>query len=366
MKNLFKLNAIIFDKSTLVGQMDIDQVELKGFSRSFAELEWLLLALILLYTVAPGAYIENQWIIWKYSLGFAAFMLAFRYLNFYRKETRWKLTVEVWVMIAYITSVLWYTGKIDSPLLNLYLLVIITSGMTLGKLTTLMVLGLITTLYIFMGLPTLPRGALTLEHFSHMMTVFSPYLIIAYLTTMLSADLQFAKKMFKHLSETDEMTGLMNRRSFSDAILNEHNKSVRYNHTYSILMVDADGLKGINDKHGHEAGDKLITTLAKTIENCLRESDYLARYGGDEFVALLPETDKSQAEEAGERIRKAVENTSFDMGGNLIKATVCIGVSSYPEDADNADGALIKADRALYKCKREGGNQVCTTVDSDQ
>ncbi len=366
MKNLFKLNAKIFDKFTLVGQMDIDQVELRGFSRSFAELEWLLLVLILLYTVAAGASIENQWIILKYSLGFAAFVLAFRYLNFYRKETRWKLAIEVWVMIAYITSVLWYTGKIDSPLLNLYLLVIITSGMTLGKLTTLLVLGLITALYIFMGLPTLPRGTLTFEHFSHMMTVFSPYLIIAYLTTMLSADLQFAKKMFKHLSETDEMTGLMNRRSFSDVITSEHNKSVRYNHTYSILMIDADGLKGINDKHGHEAGDKLITTLAETIANCLRESDSLARYGGDEFVALLPETNKQEAEDAGERIRKAVENTSFDMEGKLVKATVSIGVSSYPVDAEDAEGTLIKADRALYKCKREGGNQVCTTVESDQ
>jgi len=362
MKNLFKLDKKIFDKFIFVGEMDIDQIELRGFSRSFAELEWLLLVLILLYTVAPGAYIENQWIILKYSLLFAAFVLAFRYLNFYQTETRWKLAIEVWVMIAYITSVLWYTGKVDSPLLNLYLLVIITSGITLGKLTTLLVLGLISALYIYMGLPTLSRGALTLEHFSHMMTVFSPYLIIAYLTTMLSADLQFAKKMFKHLSETDEMTGLMNRRSFSDVITSEHNKSVRYNRAYSILMVDADGLKIINDKHGHEAGDKLITTLAETIESCMRDTDSLARYGGDEFVVLLPETNNQQAKDAGERIRKAVENTSFDMKGNLIKATVSIGVSSYPEDADDAEGALINADRALYKSKRQGRNQVCTTI----
>lgn len=366
MKNLFKLDTKIFNNFTLVGQVDIEQVELKGFSRSFAELEWLLLVLILLYTVAPGTYIENQWIILKYSLGFAAFVLAFRYLNFYKQETRWKLAIEVWVMIAYITCILWYTGKVDSPLLNLYLLVIITSGITLGKSTTLLVLGLITALYIFMGLPTLSRGTLTLEHFSHMMIVFSPYLIIAYLTTMLSADLHFAKKMFKHLSETDEMTGLMNRRSFSDVITTEHNKSVRYNHAYSILMVDADGLKMINDEHGHKAGDKLITTLSKTIGSCLRESDSLARYGGDEFVALLPETNKQRAEDAGERIRKAVGNTSFDMEGNLIKATVSIGVSSYPDDADDAEGVLIKADRALYKSKHGGRNQVCTTVESDQ
>ncbi|RKZ71731.1 MAG: GGDEF domain-containing protein [Gammaproteobacteria bacterium] len=366
MKNLFKLKQNIFSKLSFVGEIDVDQLELKGFSRSFAELEWLILVLVLVYTVAPGAIIEDQWILLKYSLCFAAFVLAFRYMNFYQTETRWKLAIEVWVMTAYITCVLWYTGKVDSPLLNLYLLVIITSGMTLGKITTLLVLTLIASLYLMMGVATLASGPITLELFSHMMTVFSPYLIIAYLTTMLSADLQFSKMMFKHLSETDEMTGLMNRRSFTEIITSEHNKSVRYKHAYAILMIDADGLKMINDEYGHEAGDKMITTLAKTLESCMRETDSLARYGGDEFVVLLPETGKFQAEDAGERMRKAVANTSFDMGGNLIKATVSIGVSSYPEDADNAEGALNMADKALYNSKREGRNQVRTSVKSDE
>jgi diguanylate cyclase (GGDEF)-like protein len=366
MKNIFKLKPNIFSKLSFVGEIDVDQLELKGFSRSFAELEWLLLVLVLVYTVAPGAYIENQWIILKYSLCFAAFVLAFRYMNFYQTETRWKLAIEVWVMTAYITCVLWYTGKVDSPLLNLYLLVIISSGMTLGKLTTLLVLTLIASLYLMMGVASLSISPVTLELFGHMMTVFSPYLIIAYLTIMLSADLQFSKMMFKHLSETDEMTGLMNRRSFTKIIASEHAKSVRYKHAYAILMIDADGLKMINDEHGHQAGDKMITTLTKTLENCMRETDSVARYGGDEFVVLLPETGKFQAVDAGERIRKAVENTSFDMDGNLIKATVSIGVSSYPEDADNAEGTLTKADRALYNSKREGRNQVRTSVESDQ
>jgi len=365
LKNIFKLNTNIFNKLSFVGEIDVEQLELRGFSRSFAELEWLLLVLVLLYLVAPGAYVDDQWLILKYSLCFAAFVLAFRYMNFYQKESRWRLALEVWVMTAYITCVLWYTGKVDSPLLNLYLLVIITSGMTLGKISTLSVLTLIAGLYIFMGIPTISKGPVTLELFSHMMSVFAPYLIIAYLTTMLSADLQFSKLMFKHLSETDEMTGLMNRRSFTEVIANEHIKSTRYNHAYSILMIDADGLKMINDEHGHEAGDKMITSLAKTLENCMRETDSLARHGGDEFIMLLPETNRSQAEGAGERIRKAVENTSFDMGGYLIKATVSIGVGSYPEDADNAESVASKADGALYKSKREGRNQVCTAVDSD-
>jgi diguanylate cyclase (GGDEF)-like protein len=126
-------------------------------------------------------------------------------------------------------------------------------------------------------------------------------------------------------------------------------------------MIDADGLKMINDKLGHKAGDQLITTLAKTIDSCLRESDSLARLGGDEFVALLPETNKQQAKEAGERIRKAVENTSFDMDGSLVKATVSIGVGIFPEDADSVDDTLANADKELYKSKQEGRNRVSVT-----
>jgi len=351
----------IFGKFNLIEQLDVERAELKRFSRSFAELEWLLMVLVLLYTLAPGVYIEDQWIILKYSLGFAGLILAFRYLSYYQFDTRWKLTMEAWVMIAYITCVLWHTGKIDSPLLNLYLLVIITSGLALGKVITLVTLALITVLYIFMGVPVLTRGAYTLEHFTHIMTVFSPYLIVAYLTTMLSADLQYARKMFKHLSETDDMTDLMNRRSFTDAITSEHNKSFRYGRVYSILAVDADGLKTVNDDLGHKAGDKLITTLAKTIEACLRESDSLARLGGDEFIVLLPETSKQQAQDTGERIRKAVENTSFDMHGTAVRMTVSIGVSSYPEDAKSVDDLLTNADKALYTSKKEGRNRVSVT-----
>ena len=115
------------------------------------------MVLVLLYTVAPGVYLEDQWIILKCSLAFAGLILAFRYLSYYQYDTRWKLALEAWVMIAYITSVLWYTGKIDSPLLNLYLLLIITSGLALGKFITLVTLALITLLYIYMGVPVVTR-----------------------------------------------------------------------------------------------------------------------------------------------------------------------------------------------------------------
>lgn len=348
----------IFDKFHITNGLNVEYIELKGFSRSIAELEWLLLILVILYSVVPDTAVDNKWLIIQSSLYFAGFVLAFRYLNFYKEETRWKLAIEVWVMIGFITFVLWHTGGIDSPLLNLYLLVIITSGLTLGKLTTFLILALITCVYIYLGYPVYAGTTYSLENFSRLMAIFSPYLLIAYLTTMLSADLQYARKMFKHLSETDEMTGLYNIRSFNNTLEAEIRKSARYKHIFSILMIDADSLKAVNDQYGHEAGNRLIKALTDSVKSCLRDTDILARYGGDEFIVLLPETGSESAVEVGDRIRKAVQNTAFDMEGNQIKTTVSIGIVSFPAHAENTDDLLKKVDRALYRSKDSGRNTV--------
>ena len=337
---------------------DVSVVELKGFSRSVAELEWLLLILVILYLVTPGTHVVNDWVIVKSSVCYGMFVLAFRYLNFYRRETRFKLGVEIWAMVIFISVILWYTGKIHSPLLNLYLLVIITSGLTMGKFSTTLILGVITCIYLYMGMPGYLTGNFTAEQFGLIMTVFAPYILIAYLTTMLSADLHFAKRMFKQLSETDELTGLENLRSFKNTLSMEIQKASRYKHVFSVLMIDADGLKKVNDMHGHEAGNTLIKTVAGSIKTCLRESDSLARYGGDEFVILLPETEREAALEAGERIRKAVEHTAVDLDGKQLKTTVSIGIASYPAHAASLDELIQRADAALYSSKAGGRNMV--------
>ncbi len=357
----------IVDKFHQSDELSVEATELKGFSRSIAELEWLLLTLVILYLVTPDAIVVDDWLIIKSSLLFGGFVLAFRFLNFYRHEARWKLIIEVSIMIIYITWVLWNTGKINSPLLNLYLLVIITSGMTLGKSTTLLFLAFITSAYIYMGFPIYAANTFSYQNFGLMMTVFTPYLLVAYITTMLSADLHYAKKMFKILSETDDMTGLANLRSFKKTLAFEIKKTDRYKHVISILMIDADGLKVVNDSFGHDAGNEMIKTVAKSIETCLRETDKLARYGGDEFIILLPETNCMAALEVAERIRKAVENTAINMEGNQIKTTVSIGVASYPEYASDLDELLRKVDRALYQSKESGRNTVSVcAADKDE
>lgn len=338
-------------------QPDVEQEELRDFSRSIAEIEWLLLILGLLYLFVPDAVVADRSRIIGAMVAFAAFVVTFRYINFYRRETRWKLALETWAMIAFISALLWHTGKVDSPLLNLYLLVIIACALTLGKLTTLMEVGLVSCWYLFMAYTTHGIEVISLQTFSDLMSTFSPFLLVAYLTTMLSADIHHAKHRILSISETDELTGLPNMRAFKSLQEREMTRYGRYGHAFSLMMIDTDGLKVVNDRYGHEAGNRLIVLVANAIRERMRDADTLARYGGDEFVLLLPETSAGQVLEVAERIRTAVEHLSFDEQGARVSTTVSIGFASCPDDAVNVQELINKADAALYQSKNGGRNR---------
>lgn len=339
------------------GKLNIAQEELRGFSRSFAELEWLILILCLLYLYVPGATVDDRPAAIAAIISFACMVMIFRYANFYRSESRWKLAVETWAMIAFISWMLWHTGLDHSPLINLYLLVIIACALTLGKIITFMEITLIACWYLYMAYTVNGDGTFSLQTFSELMSTFSPFVLAGYLTTMLSSDIHYARRQIIAASETDELTGLPNLRAFNSLLQKETMRYKRYNKPFSIMMVDVDDLKRVNDGFGHEAGNRLIVMAANSISERTRSTDVVARYGGDEFIILLPETDVGQLKEFAERIRLAVENTAFDEQGQRVSTTVSIGVASCPADAVAPKDLLQKADAALYRSKRAGRNQ---------
>lgn len=334
------------------------QMELRGFSRSLGELQWLLLVLVLLYSQSPWAKISNEPALVGAMVIFVGFVLGFRYLNFFDHTYRWKLAVETWAMILFASVASWLTGGTDSPLINVFLLILITSALTLGKLMTLLELVLIATIYFYMAYLQNGTEVFSLAMLSELIIRFTPLLLVAYLTTMLASDIHYAKQVLTDQSQRDELTGLLNIRGFRRVLGQEIARAGRHMQPLALMMIDADNLKTVNDTCGHEAGNRLIRLVGETIHAEIRGSDTLARYGGDEFIVLLPNTTRQQAEAAAERIREAVANSKTSYNGARIEATVSIGLAVSEHDNQNADDLIQAADRGLYTSKLSGRNQV--------
>lgn len=159
-------------------------------------------------------------------------------------------------------------------------------------------------------------------------------------------------------SRYDSLTGLFNRQSFDETLEVEVNRAKRHNLDLSVLFFDLDDFKMINDSFGHQAGDEVLRGVAQIFLSEKRSEDIAARYGGEELVVILPETDKVNALVLGERIRQRVEATVFKFQGQKMQLTISGGLASFPFNATNAAGLLKCADRALYRAKGSGKNNI--------
>ncbi|NET35459.1 MAG: diguanylate cyclase [Cyanothece sp. SIO1E1] len=160
------------------------------------------------------------------------------------------------------------------------------------------------------------------------------------------------------LAITDPLTGVLNRRHLLEIAEKELARTHRYSRQFSVLMLDIDHFKQINDTCGHAVGDEAIKTIAKAAVFSLREGDSFGRFGGEEFVALLPETNVDQAFEVAEQIRNTVAKVSIPARGRIARLTVSIGIASHNPEDRSIDALLKRADDALYEAKRQGRNRV--------
>jgi diguanylate cyclase (GGDEF)-like protein len=343
--------------------LSIEQEELRAISRTVSEIEWLLLILVLLYQAFGGPAAGERAAISVGLFVYAAFVLGFRYTNIYKTESRWKIAIETVVMLLFITWALWFTEGLASPLVNAYLLVIITSALALGKLITMLEMALIAACFVLLGGYSHSGEHFSLAYIGGLVAQLAPMLLVAYITTMFSADIRYGLNRARLLSETDELTGLYNMRGFAIVVARLFGQAVRYSRPASVLMFDSDNLKAVNDLHGHKAGNHLLKLVANCIQTELRHTDVLARYGGDEFVALLPDTAAARALEVAERILKMLAATPLEFEGKRIGTSVSIGLASYPEDGRTMDAIQSRADRAMYRAKEQGRNRVVKFTD---
>jgi len=176
-------------------------------------------------------------------------------------------------------------------------------------------------------------------------------------------DLKNAYGTIKKMSVTDELTQLFNRRHFHTQIDVEIQRALRYNRPLSLILLDIDYFKKVNDEHGHQVGDAVLVDIASILRSNVRKEDVVARYGGEEFVVILPEIDVKGAYIVGEKLRRLIENHIFEVTDRKkFKTTASFGVSSMSqlpaESPDKAQQIIKQADIALYEAKKGGRNLV--------
>ena len=182
---------------------------------------------------------------------------------------------------------------------------------------------------------------------------------VTWLAMRLLMEAEAARGAAERMAVIDPLTGAFNRRHFFIAGERRFARSQRLQEQVSVLLLDVDDFKAVNDQHGHAVGDRVLVDIAQACMGCMREADLMARYGGEEFVALLPATDLVRALQVAERMRTTVAALRIVTdNGSVVRPTVSVGVAMLADTPDSLDALLAQADSAMYSAKRGGKNRV--------
>jgi len=226
----------------------------------------------------------------------------------------------------------------------------------------IILMGLVSIIYILMDnflrnitpLTLVNDDIISLIRYANIIITFSflGYVAYFYINTADKAE----NRLFR-LATTDPLTGLFNRRHQVDVIEYERKQFKRSGKTFSFILADIDDFKAINDIHGHDAGDRILINISKLLLRTLREQDSTARWGGEEYLILLPNTPLDQAVEIAERIKQAITSDNINNNGNNISLTITMGISEY-RNGESIDACIMRADEALYRGKKNGKDRI--------
>jgi diguanylate cyclase (GGDEF)-like protein len=319
---------------------------------------WVTVAGVLIGIGLSGQYGENRTPIYAVGgLAVVAILVLHELL-----PARWRTTflcwLEVLVAFALTGSLLLLTGYGASPfafILDLIAVVVALAarewaavGATLGASA------------IYVGVIAADPAATQLTNAFLLQVALSvgALWLLTFLAAVFARNQRRVRAMLSRLSRIDALTGLLNRGQIYPTLEQEVRRTRRSERSFSLLMIDLDGLKTVNDSLGHQRGDDVLRELGRIIRDDTRTVDSAYRYGGDEFVVLLPETDYPGAYVVAEKIRADAEELGLRLEAEGVSASVSVGLVSHPEDGSTAEDLIRAADRAMYNAKALGKNQI--------
>jgi diguanylate cyclase (GGDEF)-like protein len=320
---------------------------------------WLTIVGVLVGVGISGAYPADQGAIFAVGGAAALVVVLLHELLPPRWRSRWSMLLEVVAALALATGVVLLTGHAGSPFVFTYDLLAVAVALTIGGWAAIAVAGAAALAYLGVAWLDPARPQFSGGDLLGIALNGGSIFVLSYLAAVFATSERRLRATIERLWRIDHLTGLIRREELGPALEQEVQRSRRSDRPFCLLMCDLDGLKALNDSLGHERGDAVLRGVGSAIRRSTRTVDSAYRYGGDEFVVLLPETEYHGAYLVAEKIRAGAEEVGHAFaGGADMLTSVSVGLVSYPEDGVTADELLLAADRAMYNAKGLGKNQI--------
>ena len=348
--------------AALVGDTDVDlgdqgSVPPGAYDRVVRIVSWVFILATTTIVAVTGLWSEAHAAIFALLAAAGLFVLVVHDLLPAGALGTAKFVLEGSVAITFATLLVVLTGRDQSPFFFTVPLIVGGAALVVSPRVTLALASAACLAYIVAIAPPgsvgIPPQTVAIVGIN-----VTALVLLAYVAMVIAREQRRARDAAIRLSTIDPLTGLFNRTFFFAAVEREIARSARSGRGFCLLMMDLDELKMINDRHGHFFGDRVLRGVGEVIRANGRKIDTAARYGGDEFVVVLPETDPTGAYVLAEKIRLGVADLSVEISGTVLQPSVSIGVVSYPDDGTTSDELMITADSSMYRSKRAGKNRV--------
>jgi len=271
---------------------------------------------------------------------------------------RWRPPIEAAIVLIFLTALIIMTGGQQSPYFFGYILLVgaaALSGSELGAVALAMASSIAYLAAVVVAAGGVPLAAAALGIVAFNLVSIA---LVMYVASVIGREQRRAHEEALRLSRFDAMTTLYSRAFFTAALEQEILRAGRTGRPFAVAMIDLDGLKAANDRFGHDWGDSLLKAVADVLRGDVRVTDVAARYGGDEFVLMLPETDISGAILVAEKVRVDISRVALPHNGAVVRTSASIGIVSFPHDGRSSAELLRRADLAMYEAKRRGRDQI--------